>query len=815
MMQFTSQPIVNDLVLIGGGHSHAIALKQFGMNPLPGVRLTLITDVYHTPYSGMLPGYVAGLYEFDTCHIDLRPLAEFAGATMVASQAVGLDLEQQRVLLPDRPPIAFDLLSIDIGSTPATLTVPGAAEYAIPVKPISKFLQTWDALVAQVEKTPDRPLRIAVVGGGAGGVELALSVQARFQRLYEAADISPSPLELHLLHRGQRLLPERGRWLGDRLEQLLKQRGVRLHLQETVCALEGDKAEGRRQRVEGEGDKAEGRGQRVEGEGEGGKEAVIVRCESGLTVPCDLVFWVTQAAAAPWLRNSGLNTDGRGFIQVSDTLQSLSHPQVLAAGDAATMVNHPRPKAGVFAVRHGKPLYQNLRRLLLNQAPQPFVPQKEFLILIGTGDRSALASRGVFGLGPYPWIWHWKDRIDRRFMEKFRDLKAMEAMEGGGQRAEGRRQRAGIEKSSTHPPIHPSTHPPIPPTNSSLPFPMHCAGCGSKVGSSVLEQVLARIRQEHPDRSRQDILVGLDTPDDAAVVTVPAGQVMVQTIDQFRALLSDPFVFGKIAANHCLSDLFAMGADPQSAMAVATIPYGLESKQAETLYQLLSGAVQVLHQANAVLIGGHTTEGTELSFGLSCNGLANPDRLWRKGGMQPGDILILTKAIGTGTLFAADMRLQAKGRWIAGAIDSMLQSNQAAANCLRDYQATACTDVTGFGVLGHLVEMVRSSGVAVELDLNALPILEGAKQTVQQGILSSLHPQNQRASRLIKNLDAAINHPLYPLLFDPQTSGGLLSTVPADRASDCLSALKALGHGQSRAIGVVLPSLGTPWVEIR
>ncbi|WAL62293.1 selenide, water dikinase SelD [Thermocoleostomius sinensis] len=780
-MQSTSQPIVKDLVLIGGGHSHAIALKQFGMNPLPGVRLTLITDVYHTPYSGMLPGYVAGLYNFDDCHIDLRPLAEFAGATMIASQAVGLDLKSQRVLLIDRPSLSFDLLSIDIGSTPSTLTVPGAAKYAIPVKPISKFLQRWETLVAQVEQRPKRLLRIAIVGGGAGGVELALSVQARLQRLYEASHSPPSLLELHLFHRGQRLLPERGRWLGDRLEHLLQQRGVRLHLQETVCGLEG-----------------------IAGSGDGGLEtgeAVTVHCESGLVVTCDVVFWVTQAAAAPWLRDSGLDTDDRGFVQVSDTLQSLSHPQVLAAGDVATMVNYPRPKAGVFAVRHGKPLYQNLRRLLLNQAPQPFVPQKEFLILIGMGDRSALASRGRFGLGPYSWIWRWKERIDRRFMEKFSKLDM-----GNGRLG---RRKAGDRsgKIATVRPMLTEAYPSIPA--------MHCAGCGSKVGSSVLERVLARIRQEQPDRSRDDILVGLDTPDDAAVVSVPADQVMVQTIDQFRALLSDPFVFGKIAANHCLSDLFAMGANPQSALAVATIPYGLESKQAETLYQLLSGAVQVLQQSNAVLIGGHTTEGAELSFGLSCNGLVTPDRLWRKGGMQPGDSLILTKAIGTGTLFAADMRLQAKGRWIEGAIDSMLQSNQAAADCLREYQATACTDVTGFGLLGHLAEMVRSSGMSVGLDLNALPILEGAKETAQQGILSSLHLQNQQASHLIKNLDAATRHPLYPLLFDPQTSGGLLATVAASCTSECLFALKALGYDQSRAIGVVLPSLETPCIEIR
>jgi len=793
IMQSGSQPIVKDLVLVGGGHSHAIVLKQFGMNPIAGVRLTLITDVAHTPYSGMLPGYVAGLYRFDDCHIDLCPLSQFAGAQMVLGRAVGLDLQNNRVLLNDRPPVAFDWLSLDIGSTPATVTVPGATDYAIPVKPISRFLNYWEQVVATANAMPDRPLRIAIVGGGAGGVELALSVQARLQQVYQSADSfaadasssgsSVTGLELHLFHRGNRLLPERGRWLGDRLEQILARRGVQLHLQETVSAIEENATQEKTERQE-----------------------ITVRCDSGLTVACDYVFWVTQASAADWLQKSGLATDSQGFVQVNDTLQSVSHPQVFAAGDVATMINHPRPKAGVFAVRQGQPLYQNLRHALLDRPLRPFVPQKEFLILIGTGDRSALASRSRFGIGPYPWIWQWKDWIDRQFMKKFKDLPVME-QSGQSEAITLNNGRGRARKDSSLISLTASNQQSFPK--------MHCAGCGSKVGSGVLERVLNRIQQEQPRTNREDILIGLDAPDDAAVVTVAVGQVMVQTIDFFRALVSDAFVFGQICANHCLSDIFAMGATPQSAMAIVTLPYATDAKLEETLYQLLSGTIQVLTQTNAVLIGGHTTEGAELSLGLACNGLAQPDRLWRKSGMQPGQVLILTKPIGTGTLFAADMRLKAQGRWIEGAIESMQLSNQAAVSVLRDHGITACTDVTGFGLAGHLLEMMRASQVSVELDLNALPVLEGAKATVQQGIFSSLYAQNLQASRWIKNLNAVSKHPLYPLLFDPQTSGGLLATVPVDCASACLSALEALGYTQCRSIGSVLSQQDEPYIEIK
>lgn len=782
-------PIVQDLVLIGGGHSHAIVLKLFGMNPLPGVRMTLITDVCDTPYSGMLPGYVAGLYEFDDCHIDLRPLCLSAGAIMIVDRAIGLDLQRQYVLCAHHPPIAFDWLSIDIGSTPATLNIPGASKHAIPVKPISRFLSYWDDVVKTVIQAPHQPMRLSVVGGGVGGVELTLAIQARLRNIYKAALQPATHLQMHLFQRDVRLAPSRHPGVGRRLHQILSQTGVQIHLQESVSALTQSASP-------------------LKSDSE-----IQIICESGLTVGCDRVFWVTQASAAAWLAASELATDAQGFIQVSDTLQSLSHPQVFAAGDVATLVNHPRPKAGVFAVRQGKPLYENLRRVLLGQSPEPFTPQKEFLILVGTGDRSALASRGNFTLGPYPWLWSWKHSIDWQFMLKFRHLQPMMKQFPLGQAA-GRRltlnpatwaiARAGKAAGGSS-----ILSKPLPLSSAPL---LPCAGCGSKVSSQVLQRVLQRLQQEPGlGWQREDILLGLDAADDAAIVSVPTGQVLVQTVDYFRALLNDPFVFGQIAAHHCLNDLFAMGAAPQSALAVATLPYAAAAKTEEILYHLLLGATKVLQQAGAVLVGGHTSEATELALGLMCNGLATPAELFRKTGLQAGQMLILTKPLGTGTLFAADMRLQAKGRWIQTAIQSMLHSNQQAVDCFRAHAAAACTDVTGFGLVGHLLEMRGLSPVTIELSLSALPILEGARETIQNGLLSSLHPQNLRAAKAIANLQQVAQHPLFPILFDPQTAGGLLAAVPANRAQDCLRSLQAIGYGCSRIIGQVLPGSENPF----
>ncbi|MDV2990727.1 MAG: Selenide, water dikinase [Chroococcidiopsis sp. SAG 2025] len=793
-----SQLVTKDLVLIGGGHSHAIVLRMLGMKPIPGIRVTLITEASDTPYSGMLPGHVAGFYTHEECHIDLRRLAQFARVQFYRDRVVGLDLVNKKVICAKRPSVAYDLLSVDIGSTPAQISVPGAAEYAIPAKPVAQFLQHWYDLCRDVTCNVST-LRLGIVGGGAGGVELAMAMQGHLQSIR-----SPQPplkrgakssrlfreeredrdLEIHLFQRGAELMPNYNCWVRHRCQEILIHKGIQLHLKETVCEIQVKSFPTPDSRTGGFGNSPL-------------PTPYTIKCESGLQVECDRLFWVTQASAPDWLQAAGIATDERGFILVNDALQSISHPDVFAAGDIASMVNYPRPKAGVFAVRQGKPLFKNLRRAILGRSLQPYKPQKQYLSLIGTGDGKAIAAWGNFGFGATGWLWRWKDAIDRKFMQRFSNLPEM---------AE-KSQKSKVKSQNLKSTIQ---NPPTPDSRLPTPSKMPCAGCGSKVSSTVLERVLNQIKQDSTNWcDRQDIIIGLDAPDDAAVVEVPRGLWMVHTIDHFRSLINDPYIFGQITANHCLSDIFAMGATPQSALAIATIPYALESKIEETLYQLLSGAVKVLSDAQTPLVGGHTTEGAELEFGLSCNGLVHPDKLLCKGGMMSGQILILTKALGTGTLFAAEMQREAKGDWIDRAIISMLRSNQVAAACLMAHGATACTDVTGFGLAGHLYEMVRASQVAVDLDLEAIPALEGAIATLQKGIVSSLQAENLRIAHFMTDRNIARSESVsqsarYSLLFDPQTSGGLLASIPAEQASQCLNNLHGLGCTQSCTIGKVV-----------
>jgi selenide,water dikinase len=321
---------------------------------------------------------------------------------------------------------------------------------------------------------------------------------------------------------------------------------------------------------------------------------------------------------------------------------------------------------------------------------------------------------------------------------------------------------------------------------------MRCGGCAAKVGPGPLSRALARLAPARID----SVLLGLDAPDDAAVIA-PINGPLVQTVDFFRAFIDDPYVFGEIAANHALNDVFAMGGTPRHALATAVVPQGTPEKVEEALFQMLAGARACLDREGVALVGGHSGEG-ELALGFSVTGEVAPDRILRKGGLQPGDALILTRPLGTGILFAAAMRAKARAPWIAAALAAMRQSNRAAAATLIAHGAHAMTDVTGFGLVGHLGEMLAASATDAELDLAALPLYDGARELADSGIVSTLLPENLALAGLLRGeADAATR----ALLFDPQTSGGLLAGVPPERAEACVAALRAAGYAVAAVIG--------------
>jgi selenide,water dikinase len=710
-----------DLVLVGGGHSHALALRMLAMDPVAGLRITLVSPDSHTPYSGMLPGLVAGHYHFEETHIDLVRLCQWAQVRFIAGEVTGLDSAARRLSLAGRPPLEYDLVSLDIGSQPELDSVPGARAHAVPVKPVSGLWQRWRDLRGRLlARGGGGDYRIAVVGGGAGSVELAMAMANSLESPTISIDLWCGAPEILLgyNHRARRAVM-----------QALARLGIELHLSARVDRVEGD----------------------------------VLVLANGERAVFDELFWCTGAAAAPWVAASGLSTDELGFLAVRDTLQSVDDERVFAAGDIATQLNHPRPKAGVYAVRQGPVLAHNLRAYLLDKPLKEHRPQRHFLSLVSLGGRSAVADRGILAASG-DWVWRWKDRIDREFMGRFQRLP--------------RSMPARVRECL----------PELPEGGQA-----HCGGCGAKVAGDALSEVLRSLAAEYPDHCDPGV-------DDACPIPGAPGAKIVQSLDNLRQIVGDPWMMGRIAANHALSDLYACGARPLSALAAVNLPFSGPAIQRRELYQILSGALAEFAAVECRLSGGHSMQGPELILGFAVNGvpMEASGRLLAKRDLRPGDSLILTKPLGTGALFAAHMQLGADGRDITSAIDLMLQSNLEAARLALVHGASAATDITGFGLAGHLLEML-AGGMGADLRAEALPVMAGAAEALKAGFCSSLQADNlQLADRKMESGEKAP-----AILFDPQTSGGLLIAIPAGKAGALRDALRQSGYAAAEIIGDV------------
>ncbi len=490
--------------------------------------------------------------------------------------------------------------------------------------------------------------------------------------------------------------------------------------------------------------------------------------------PFDVLAWVTGAVAHPALAQVALPKDARGFLRVRSTLEVEGRDGLFAAGDCAHLVDFPATaKAGVYAVRQGPILARNLEEALAGRPLERYRPQSDFLTLLNMGDETAIGGKwGVSFEGA--WVMRLKDAIDRRFVRR------LQVLDPAGAPTDAVRGRPSMVGDAP------------------------CGGCAAKLGQSALDRALTRIGRPLEDAS---VVLGLDSPDDAVATSTPRGDVVVSSLDAFPAFTDDPFVVGRVAAVSAMSDLLAKGVEPRHAQALVAVPESEGSAAAEeTLVQVLSGARSALDPLGVALLGGHTTKAAALLVGFVVDGIVPaPGALLRMAGLRAGDRLILTKPLGTGVLFRADMLGLARGPWIQAALDTMSRANLAAARAAREAGATAATDVTGFGLAGHLATMLRASVVSAIVDVTALPALPGALELLARGYRSTSHASNEEARpAMVPTRDAAA-HPRFPLLFDPQTSGGLLLGVPAEREADALARLHAGGDEAATVIGWVRP----------
>jgi selenide,water dikinase len=541
-----------------------------------------------------------------------------------------------------------------------------------------------------------------------------------------------------LLDGGERILRGYPRSLARRVETRAAARGIGVVLGRRVAAVEPD--------------------------------AVLL--DNGERLPSGVTVWVTGAVSHSLFRDSGLPTDERGFVRTRPTLQIEGHDDLFAVGDCATLSDYPgTPKAGVYAVRQGPYITANLVASLTGASLRVYRPQADFLTLLNLGDGSALGAKWGRSFGG-DWVLRLKDRIDRRFIRRFQVLTP-----GGQPTVEF---PAGAAMTSA--------------------APILCGGCAAKLGQERLERVLARLGPPPPDAS---VELGLGAGDDAAAWQVGGGRRAVASIDAFRGFTDDPYLVGRVGAVNALSDLWAKGVRPRWALALVALAETTPGEaDEEALYQVLAGARSVFDAAGVTLAGGHTTTAAELMVGFMVEGLAGEGESLRPiDRLRPGRSLVLSKPLGTGVLFHADMEGGLRGPWFVTALAAMQQTNAAAAELAAAHGASAVTDITGFGLAGHLGAMTRASGTEASVVLESLPILPGALELLERGVRSSFHGENSRLRRALLIDPEAAADPRLELLFDPQTAGGLLFDVDPERAAETVDRLRSAGCEDATVIG--------------
>ena len=702
---------MSGLVLAGGGHSHALVLHRWAMQPSkrPKGLITVVSRTSRALYSGMVPGLIAGIYQRDQASVDLRDLADQACVALVVAEITGLDIQNQQLQLDQRPALTYERLSLNLGAE--TSISPAITAGLVPIKPLEPALAFLSNQDEQMNTKAFEAEPFQVVGSGLAAVETVLALRQRWPR---------RPLVLRL----------RPGCLHPVLIRALENAEVQIN--------------------------------------ETSEHEQTEQCQTTAGLLC------TGSKAPHWLADSDLPCcPNSGRIRTEMSLQVIGYPKLFAAGDCAVMDAHARAPSGVWAVRAAKPLARNLEAACAGRPLRRWRPQRQALQLLGgfhDGEPEAWALRGKRILGPHPLIWRWKTAIDKRFIAMFQRCRSM---------------------------------------NSSAAMP--CRGCAAKLPAAPLESALQQAGITTLGTNPEDAAV---LPLNPSVGTTP----VLQSVDGFPALVSDPWLNGRLTALHACSDLWACGARVLAAQAVVTLPQTNESTQETLLAQTLAGIRSALNPQGAKLIGGHTLEARDglaqppLSRGvqvaLSVSGQA-VETFWPKSGLRPGDRLLLSRPLGSGVLFAAAMTGAAPAACLDLALEQMGTSQHHLLEQLLDLQTEhpnaihAATDITGFGLLGHLGEMLRNPGLKVVLNGPDIPALPGALSLLEKGYASSLAPANRRAWSLLDNGSVHLqlvdidpgskaNQAMLELLVDPQTCGPLLISVEADIAQKLSS--KAQSH---------------------
>lgn len=712
------------IVLLGIGHTNAHVLRHWAMKPIQDTELVCISDHLTATYSGMLPAVLAQQRPETAMTIDLVRLCAASSARLLTSPVTGINTESRTIFFDDRPSLEYDFLSIGVGSETKSIESASSENHSIPIKPMQTFTHRLRYKIdgLQNKKKPKNDLNLVVVGGGIASIEIVLCIRPFIETLTDTS------LKISIVTASQCIAAELPRNARDMIQGVLAERDIEIIANARVVK----------------------------------QTEELIELDNGSVIPADLTVTSTGASAPKLLEKLDLPKTEHGFLSTHKNLQSTGSSHIFAVGDCGSLIGDSVPKSGVYAVRQGPVLWENLNRSIKNQNLVDFTPQKKNLKLINLGDGRAIAHRGRIAMSGH-WAMRWKHRIDDRFISMF------------------------------SPNAKPMSH-----LTESTSLDEQCRGCGCKLDSDSLNGAL---KQLNPNRNQEF--------QDAVVIQDDGQWQTSASIDFFTAPFPDAYLSGRIAALHSLSDLVASGAMPRAALSTLVLSDGPQAKQQEQFRDITAGINQELKSFGIEITGGHTIVGPRTEIGLTVLGKRRSGVDIGKHRLNVGEKLFLTKPLGTGILMAANMRGQCSSEHYHSLLETMLTPLHPWLSLIQQLNLTAVTDVTGFGLAGHLLEMLNSSNQCATINFAAIPILPGISELLAEGIESTLAPGNRKQQRFISieptiKADAGL-----PILFDPQTCGGLLFSIATERIKDLHQATETLGLSSPIEIGSVIERKAT------
>ncbi len=699
MFKQQDTPINNDLVLIGGGHSHIMLMMDLSKKPIQGNRITLISNEIDIPYSGMIPGFIEGIYTWRETHIDLYKLCFKLDIRFIFSEVLEISAINKEIILKNRPKIKFDVLSINTGIQSSNKNIKGAHKYSIPVKPISKLSQNF---ITEIKKYNN----IAFIGGGPASVELALGLQKRFKNINSNFKISIITGKNKLLNS----FPKKTQKVAKKTLQ-----NSQINVIEKVEVIEVK------------------------------KDKLIFSDKSELKI--DKSILSTNAMAPVWIKKSDITLNSKNFIIVNDKFQT-NFNYVFAAGDIVDFNNQNLNKSGVFAVKSGKPLAKSIRGFIQKKSPVPYTFNKNYLSIIGLSNGLAIATKYNFTFtSKFSFVL--KKFIDQNFVKKFNNLnqdnyytltnlfKIFDFI---------------IQKNNKNKHDHQ----------------MQCRGCAAKVDFNTLKTTLSK-----------DIIT---SSEDA--INISKDPNLYQSVDMINSIVSDPYILGKIAANHAISDIVAVNSSLVSALMILQLPYSSSEINSRDLEQVTTGANEILKLANCSIGGGHTMIGKDKDpvIGFSVIGEKKKVHLNKTiPKIKVNDILILTEKIGSGIIFSGINNDIIDSYYQIEVVNQMSKGNINFSKISEKLKILSMTDITGFGLLNHLLNLIKRDSGKTGLTIypDKVPIFNGVAEALSKNVRSSLFDKNFEAAQkeLIYDREKKL---IDEILYDPQTVGGLAFIIPKE-----------------------------------